>query len=113
MDTPGNTFDDKRAVVNASMRGEKRGIAVPLLLDLARKPVSLHDNSVPVLQELLHPNRGAIAPHPFYVADATMREEVAEFLRGSTTGRREADDLSRQRSSGLTTPRPPRLSTCV
>ena len=46
MDTPENLFDDKMAVVNASMRGEVRGIALPLLLDLARKPVFLHDDSV-------------------------------------------------------------------
>jgi len=41
-DTPGVFFDDKMAVVNASLRGEKRDIALPLLLDLARKPVFLH-----------------------------------------------------------------------
>ncbi len=82
MDTPGNTFDDKMAVVNASMRGEKRGIAMPLLLDLSHKPVFLHDNSVRGLQELLNPNRGANAPHPFYIPDAATREDVAEFLRG-------------------------------
>jgi len=49
LNTPGSFFDDKMAVVNASIRGEKRGIALPLLLDLARKPVFLHDNSVPSL----------------------------------------------------------------
>jgi len=43
-DTPGFFFDDKLAVVNASLRGEIRGIALPLLLDLARKPVFLHDD---------------------------------------------------------------------
>jgi hypothetical protein len=54
-DTPGTFFDDKMAVVNASIRGEERGIALPLLLDLARKPVFLHDNSVPSLDNLLDP----------------------------------------------------------
>lgn len=52
-DTPGNTFDDKMAVVNASIRGGIRGIALPLLLDLARKPVFLHDDSVSSLEDLL------------------------------------------------------------
>jgi len=33
LDTPGNIFDDKMAVVNASLRGLERGIALPLLLD--------------------------------------------------------------------------------
>ena len=44
LDTPGNIFDDKMAVVNGSLRGLERGTALPLLLDLARKPVFLHDN---------------------------------------------------------------------
>lgn len=38
-------FDDKMAVVNATLRGEKRGLSMPLLLDLARKPIFLHDAS--------------------------------------------------------------------
>lgn len=36
--TPGATFDTKMATINASLRGLDRGIALPLLLDLARKP---------------------------------------------------------------------------
>ena len=82
MDTPGNTFDDKMAVTNASLRGLERGIAVPLLLDLARKPVFLHDNSVPTLVDLFNPGRGPTAPHAFYIQDARAREDMAEFLRG-------------------------------
>ncbi len=81
MDTPGNTFDDKMAVTNASLRGLERGIAMPLLLDLARKPVFLHDNSVPSLVQLFNPSRGPDAPHPFYLQDAGAREDMAEFLR--------------------------------
>jgi cytochrome c2 len=81
MDTPGNTFDDKMAVVNASMRGKERGVAVALLLDLARKPVFLHDSSVPSLDNLLDPSRGATAPHAFYIADASHRAAVVQFLR--------------------------------
>ena len=86
LNTPGSTFDDKMAVVNASLRGEKRGIAMPLLLDLARKPVFLHDNSVPSLDALLKPGRGAKAPHPFYIADPARRAAVVGFLRNLDAG---------------------------
>ena len=82
MDTPGSTFDDKMAVTNASARGEKRGVAMPLLLDLARKPVFLHDDSVRDLEMLFDPTRGSSAPHPFYLQDARDRADIAEFLRG-------------------------------
>ncbi len=82
MDTPGNTFDDKMAVLNASIRGLERGIALPLLLDLARKPVFLHDNSVPDLDALLNPSRGANAPHPFFLPTAAERADATAFLTG-------------------------------
>lgn len=85
MDTPGNTFDDKMAVVNASLRGEVRGTALPLLLDLARKPVFLHDDSVGSLDELLNPSRGQTAPHPFYLSDSQERANMVMFLRSLDT----------------------------
>lgn len=85
LDTPGSFFDDKMAVVNGSLRGEKRGIAMPLLLDLARKPVFLHDNSVASLDELLNPSRGPMAPHPFYLPDAGRRADIVAYLRGLDT----------------------------
>lgn len=84
-DTPGNTFDDKMAVLNASVRGDIRGIALPLLLDLARKPVFLHDDSVASLNDLLDPNRGSTAPHPFYLPDSKDRADLVEFLKGLDT----------------------------
>jgi mono/diheme cytochrome c family protein len=74
-------FDDKMVIVDASPRGEIRGIALPLLLDLARKPAFLHDDSVPSLGALMDPARGSTAPHPFYVADPALRSDVAAFLR--------------------------------
>jgi cytochrome c2 len=83
--TPGSLFDAKMAVVNASLRGEERGIALPLLLDLARKPVFLHDNSVPSLDNLLDPKRGTKAPHPFYLSKPKDRKDMVEFLRGLDT----------------------------
>ena len=79
-DTPGNTFDDKMIVINASLRGSIRGSALPLLMDLARKPVFLHDNSVATLDDLLSSSRGMLAPHPFYVDAAPDRADLIAFL---------------------------------
>ena len=84
-DTAGNTFDDKWAVVNASLRGEMRGVAMPLLLDLARKPVFLHDNSVRSLDSLLTQTRGPKAPHPFYVKNKAQRADVVVYLKSLDT----------------------------
>ena len=69
------------AVLNASIRREIRGIAMPLLLDLARKPVFLHDDTVPTLDALFSPGRGASAPHPFYLSDQRQRANLIAFLR--------------------------------
>ena len=88
LNTPIGTFDDKWAVVNASVRGEKRGVALPLLLDLARKPVFLHDDSVNSLNDLLDPRRGRLAPHPFYLANQRRRADVVAYLRSVDTGSR-------------------------
>ncbi len=85
LNTPGSIFDDKMAVVNASIRGDIRGTALPLLLDLARKPVFLHDNSVQTLDALLRPDRGPTAPHPFYLTDAAQRAAMVAFLQGLGT----------------------------
>ena len=81
------TFDDKMIVVDASGRGGIRGDALPLLLDLARKPVFLHDDSVHSLDALLDPARGATAPHPFYVRGRSARADMAAFLRSLDTGK--------------------------
>lgn len=80
-------FDDKMVVIDASFRSPplERGVALPLLLDLARKPVFLHDNSVPDLDTLLNPSRTPTAPHPFYFASATERANMVAFLRSLGT----------------------------
>jgi mono/diheme cytochrome c family protein len=78
-DTPGSTFDDKMIVINATLRGSIRGTALPLLMDLARKPVFLHDNSLKSLKELLSSSRGATAPHPFYVKSADQ-DDLIQYL---------------------------------
>jgi len=81
LNSPGD-FDDKMVVVDASDHGEPRGNALPLLLDLNRTNLLLHNGSVHSLEELLNPNRGKKSPHPFYFKNATQRAEVVEFLRG-------------------------------
>ncbi|MFN2510746.1 MAG: hypothetical protein ABR568_04800, partial [Pyrinomonadaceae bacterium] len=84
LNSPG-IFDDKMIVVDASDRGEKRGNALPLLLDLARTNIFLHDGSVSSLDNLLDPTRGENAPHPFYLAETSQRADMVEFLRGLDT----------------------------
>ena len=83
-DSPG-IFDDKMIVIDASDRGEKRGVALPLLLDLARKPFYLHDASVSILELLLDGSRGPMAPHPFYITERVDRGNLIEFLNGLDT----------------------------
>jgi len=79
-DDPTTIFDDKVVVIEASRRGEVRGSALPLLMDLARKPNFLHDSSVPSLDALFDAARGATMPHPFYVG-AASRPDLIEFLK--------------------------------
>ncbi len=81
LNTAESIFDDKMAVVNASQRGLERGVAMPLLLDLGNKPNFLHDDSVASLDQLLDPERGPQAPHPFYRADPKDRADIAAFLK--------------------------------
>lgn len=85
-DSPG-IFDDKMIVVDASDRGDIRGVALPLLLDLARRTVFLHDASVTGgLEQLLDERRGREAPHPFYFPAKDERAAVIGFLRSLDTG---------------------------
>ncbi|MBA3518558.1 MAG: hypothetical protein H0T75_13170 [Rhizobiales bacterium] len=83
-DAPG-TFDDKMIVVDASDRGDKRGNALTLLLDLDRRTVLLHDVSVTGLDNLLDPSRGKEAPHPFYIDRPSERADLVQFLRSLDT----------------------------
>ena len=89
-------YDDKMIVVDASDRGENRGVALPLLLDLARRNVFLHDASVTGgLDHLLNPERGESAPHPFYFKDQQERNAVIGFLRSLDTGEEPAKTAQR------------------
>lgn len=83
--SPG-TFDDKMIVVDASDRGARRGNAIPMLLDLDRRTLLLHDVSVNGFDALLDGSRGTSAPHPFYVADAKQRSDLIQFLRSLQIG---------------------------
>jgi hypothetical protein len=82
------TFDDKMVIADASHRGEPRlprGNALPLLLDLDRTTLFLHDASVRSLEELFNPKRGKLSPHPFYLSDAAERKALIDFLRSLDT----------------------------
>ncbi len=79
-------YDDKLVIVEASNRNQPRGNTLPLLLDLARKPTFLHDDSASSLDNLLDRARGEDAPHPFFVDDSKQRRDVAAFLQSLDTG---------------------------
>ncbi len=78
-------YDDKMIIVDASDHGEPRGVALPLLLDLNRTTMFLHDGSVKSLDALLNPDRGKDEPHAFYFKDEKERNDVVEFLKGLDT----------------------------
>ena len=82
--SPG-TFDDKMIVIDASHYGSKRGNALPLLVDLDRTTLFLHDASMHSLDELLDPKRGETSPHPFYVRKGSDRADMVAFLRSLET----------------------------
>lgn len=95
---PAPSYDDSVVVLDASVRGEQRGEAKPLLLGLNTKLNYLHDGSVggdtPAqgLQALLDPARGADSPHPFYFPrnldggdDQAGRDALVEYLLSRAT----------------------------
>lgn len=92
---PSPFFDDRMIVLDATRagRGEVRGVALPLLLDLTRKTALLHDDSVvgatfdEAANLLLDPSRGPMAAHPFYLRKKSDRRQVVEFLRSLETDR--------------------------
>ncbi len=81
-------YDDKLIIADASKRGDPKGIPMPLLLDLARKRVFLHDASVRGLESLLDPRRGDREPHPFYIAHPGSRGDLIAYLNGLDTNSR-------------------------
>jgi hypothetical protein len=49
----------------------------------ARKPNYLHGSSVPTLEALLDPSRGATAPHPFYLRRSADVQDVGSDAPGA------------------------------
>ncbi len=83
---PNPDHDLTLVVLDASLRGEPRGFAKPLLPGLADKDEFLHDGSVVApdvesptaaqnLDWLLDPARGADSPHPFYFPRVTEADD--------------------------------------
>ncbi len=66
------TFDDKMIVVDASPSGGHPGNAIPMLLDLADKPMFLHDGSVRTLNEA----------EPSRAGDVNARETLSQAVKG-------------------------------
>ncbi len=96
---PSPFFDDRAIVFDGSMRGEPKGTAFPMLLDLVGRRALLHDGSVrgtsfsDAARLLLDPTRGPTAAHPFYFEVPLARDAVVEFLRSlQTIGNPASDD---------------------
>ena len=83
-DTPGSFFDDKMAVVNASLRGERRGVALPLLLDLA--PCLAPRQLGPQSRQFARSVARRDGAPSICVSDSKKRASVVEFLRGRSDG---------------------------
>lgn len=100
MQGPNPFFDDRMVVLDGSRRGLAKGTSFPLLMDLAGKSSLLHDDSVQgtnfkdAADKLLDPARGEKAAHPFYIASADERNDVAEFLRSRETDEHPETDSS-------------------
>ncbi|MEJ7672883.1 MAG: hypothetical protein WKF59_09260 [Chitinophagaceae bacterium] len=81
LNSPGD-FDDKMVIVDASAHAGPRGNALPMLLDLARTTVFLHDASVKSLDELLDPKRGKNLLIPFTLMRQNNVQILLSFYEG-------------------------------
>ncbi len=85
------SYYNELSVFNASVRAANVGFAIPLLAGLDGQTKFLHDLSIigtsttDALGNLLNPNRGMSAQHPFYITDANDRLAVTEYLRSRET----------------------------
>ncbi len=80
LDDPKTGYDDRVMVMSAEWRGAEIGYKAPQLLGIGLTPPYLHDGSVPTLEALLSPDRGAFSPHPFYVPHSDERADLVAFL---------------------------------
>jgi hypothetical protein len=79
-ENPDLGYDDRIALTPGEDEIARRGYKVPSLLGLWWSAPYLHDGSVPTLEALLSPERGADAPHPFFIQSSQERRELAAFL---------------------------------
>jgi uncharacterized protein (TIGR03437 family) len=89
---PSPFYDNRFVVVDASRIGGVRGVALPLKLDLARRTSLLSDDEIvgtsfdDAADQMMNPaKRDPKAVHPFFVADATQRKAVIEFMKSLGT----------------------------
>ncbi|MEW6681723.1 MAG: hypothetical protein AB1451_02225 [Nitrospirota bacterium] len=80
VENPGMGYDDRIALTPGEDSIARRGYKVPSLLGLSWSAPYLHDGSAPTLEALFSPERGAGAPHPYFIASARERKELAAFL---------------------------------
>jgi len=78
--------------VDASRNGGVKGYALPLKLDLARRTSLLHDDEIvgttfdDAADQMMNPaKRDPKAAHPFFIANATDRQSVIEFMKSLGT----------------------------
>jgi hypothetical protein len=87
-------YDNRLIVPDARREGNVKGFGLPLKVDLARRTALLHDDEIfgvsGTLDEaadiMMNPAaRDAKAAHPFFIADATDRRAVVEFMKSLGT----------------------------
>jgi uncharacterized protein (TIGR03437 family) len=85
---PSPFYDNRLVVVDASRRGDSRGYALPLKLDLARRTSLLHDDEIvgATFDEAADimmnaAKRDPKAAHPFFVASADDRKALIEYMK--------------------------------
>jgi uncharacterized protein (TIGR03437 family) len=89
---PSPFYDNRLVVVDASVKGDVRGYALPMKLDLARRTSLLHDDEIvgATFDEaadimMNSAKRDPKAAHPFFVASADDRKAIIEFMKSLTT----------------------------
>lgn len=80
-------YDDRIALAPGEDSIVRRGYKVPSLLGLWLSAPYLHDGSTATLEDLLSPQRGNGAPHPYFIEAEPERRALAAFL-GAWDGRK-------------------------
>ncbi len=74
-------YDDRIVLTPGEDRIARRGYKAPSLLGLWVSAPYLHDGSIATLEELVSPQRGAGAPHPYFIDSVPEQRALAAFLR--------------------------------